>query len=54
MLFPDVIAEIVATDGPNAITRANILKVLGAMDTFDAHGWLAPKPVRAWAAAGWS
>ena len=46
VLFQDVIDEIVATDGPNAITRANILKTLGAMDTFDANGWLAPKPVR--------
>jgi hypothetical protein len=46
VLFQDVIGKIVETDGPNAITRANILKVLGSMDTFDAHGWLAPKPVR--------
>ncbi len=46
VLFQDVITEIMETDGPNAITRANILKVLDSMDTFDAHGWLAPKPVR--------
>jgi hypothetical protein len=46
VLFTDVIAGIVADEGPNAITRANILEALDGMDTFDAHGWLAPKPVR--------
>lgn len=46
VLFQQVIEKIVATDGPNAITRANILETLDSMDTFDANGWLAPKPVR--------
>jgi ABC-type branched-subunit amino acid transport system substrate-binding protein len=46
VLFQTVIDEIVATEGPNAITRAKILETLEGMDTFDANGWLAPKPVR--------
>jgi hypothetical protein len=46
VLFQTVIEKIVATDGPNAITRARILEELGSMTTFDANGWMAPKPMR--------
>jgi hypothetical protein len=46
VLFKTVIDQIVATHGPNAITRAKMLEVLASMDTFDANGWMAPKPMR--------
>ena len=41
VLFKTVIDQIVATDGPNAITRAKMLEVLGSMGPFDANGWMA-------------
>jgi hypothetical protein len=46
VLFKQVVDQIVATDGPNAITRANMLKTLASIDTFDANGWMAPLPLR--------
>jgi hypothetical protein len=46
VLFKTVIDQIVATDGPNAITRANMMKTLASIDTFDANGWMAPLPLK--------
>ena len=52
VLFETVIDQIVATDGPNAITRARMLEVLASMESFDANGWMAPKPLRGVASCG--
>jgi hypothetical protein len=43
VLFQQAVEEIVATDGPNAITRAKVLEVLNGIDEFDANGWMGPK-----------
>jgi len=43
VLFQDAVADVVATHGPNGITRANLLEALGAIDSFDAHGWMGAK-----------
>jgi hypothetical protein len=43
VLFQQAVEEIVATDGPNAITRAKLLEVLNGIDEFDANGWMGPK-----------
>ena len=45
VLFQQTIDRIVDRDGPNGITRAAMLEVLGSFGTFDANGWLAPKPL---------
>ncbi len=50
VLFQQAVDKIVETDGPNAITRANLLKALQGIDTFDANGWMAPKPMKGMAA----
>ena len=52
VLFKTVIDQIVATDGPNAITRAKMLEVLGSMGPFDANGWMAPLPLRGVSSCG--
>ncbi len=44
MLFKEVIDEIVATDGPNGITRARIIDVLNNKDDFTASGWMGDEP----------
>jgi hypothetical protein len=46
LLFKQVIDQIVAKDGPNAITRSKILETLKATKTFDAGGWLGEKPLK--------
>lgn len=45
-LFKQVVDEIVAADGPNAITRAKILERLAATKDFTANGWIGKKPLR--------
>ena len=52
VLFKTVIDQIVATDGPNAITRAKMLEVLATMGPFDANGWMAPLPLRGVSSCG--
>jgi ABC-type branched-subunit amino acid transport system substrate-binding protein len=42
LLFEQVVDEIVATDGPNALTRTAVLEHLRAIDSFDAGGWFGP------------
>lgn len=46
VLFKQVVDEIVAADGPNAITRAAILEGLANTQDFDANGFMAPKDLR--------
>lgn len=47
LLFQKTIDQIVATDGPNGITRAKMLDVLSHMTDFDANGWLGkPKDLK--------
>ncbi len=38
-LLKQVVDDIVAADGPNAITRSAVLEGLRATETFDANGW---------------
>ncbi|MCU0311016.1 MAG: ABC transporter substrate-binding protein [Acidimicrobiales bacterium] len=45
VLFQQTIDRIVERDGPNGITRARMLDTLASFGTFDANGWLAPKPL---------
>ncbi len=45
VLFQQTIERIVDQDGPNGITRAKMLETLDSFGTFDANGWLAPKPL---------
>lgn len=45
VLFQQTIDRIVDRDGPNGITRARMLETLASFGTFDANGWLAPKPL---------
>ncbi len=52
VLFQQMVDEIVASDGPNAITRARLLEALEAVDTFDANGWMAPKPLKGTSVCG--
>ena len=44
--FQQVVNQIVADEGPNAITRANILEGLAALDDFAADGWAGAKCLR--------
>ena len=48
MLFRQVVDRIVASDGPNAVTRARVLQQLAATDDFTADGWMGsePKPLK--------
>jgi hypothetical protein len=32
----------VAMDGPNGLTRGNLVAAVRALNHFDAHGWLGP------------
>ena len=41
-----VVDQIVAKDGPNAITRASIIDGLKHLGTFDSNGWMGPKDLR--------
>jgi hypothetical protein len=43
LLFKETIDRIVASDGPNAITRAKVLQTMMAIDNFDAGGIMGPK-----------
>jgi ABC-type branched-subunit amino acid transport system substrate-binding protein len=43
VLFQDAVNKVVATDGPNAITRASVLQALSGITSFDAHGWMGAK-----------
>jgi Periplasmic binding protein len=42
LLLEQVVDEIVAADGPNALTRAAVLERLRTIDSFDAGGWFGP------------
>jgi ABC-type branched-subunit amino acid transport system substrate-binding protein len=46
MAFNQVVNQIVADEGPNAITRAKILEALAALEDFSADGWAGPKDLR--------
>ena len=41
--FEDAVNAVVANDGPNGVTRANLLPALKGLTHFDAHGWLGTK-----------
>jgi len=43
VLFQQAVDKIVASDGPNAITRASLIAALNSIDSFDANGWMGPK-----------
>jgi hypothetical protein len=46
LAFQQVVNKIVATSGPNAITRASVLNGLANIGQFDAGGWMAPTNLR--------
>jgi hypothetical protein len=46
MAFNQVVNQIVADQGPNAITRATILEGLAALEEFSADGWAGAKSLR--------
>jgi ABC-type branched-subunit amino acid transport system substrate-binding protein len=46
MAFSQVVNQIVAEQGPNAITRANMLAGLANLTDFSADGWAGPKSLR--------
>ena len=46
LAFQQVVDKIVATDGPNAITRAAILDGLRNIGQFTADGWMGPTDLR--------
>jgi hypothetical protein len=37
---------VVKQDGPNGLTRANLLTALRGLGNFDAHGWLGAKTLQ--------
>jgi hypothetical protein len=43
VLFRQAVDALVEEQGPNAVTRANLLDALAGITTFDAGGWLAPR-----------
>lgn len=43
LVFKATIDKIVADQGPNAITRANVLKTMMSITDFDAGGWMTKK-----------
>jgi len=47
MAFQQVVNQIVVEQGPNAITRANLLAGLQALDDFDAGGIIGPRAMAA-------
>ncbi len=42
LLFQQVVEDIVAADGPNALTRARVLEQLATVESFDAGGMFGP------------
>jgi ABC-type branched-subunit amino acid transport system substrate-binding protein len=44
--FQQAVDNIVAADGPNAITRAAVIEELGTFTDFDANGWMGPKNLK--------
>ena len=44
--FQQAVDGVVAKDGPNAITRAAVLKELATFTAFDANGWMGPKNLK--------
>jgi ABC-type branched-subunit amino acid transport system substrate-binding protein len=46
VLFKQAVDKIVASDGPNAVTRANLLKTLDTINDFTANGWVGLKPLK--------
>ncbi len=38
--FEDAVNAVVAKDGPNGLTRANLLTALKGIQNFNAHGWI--------------
>jgi hypothetical protein len=46
MAFSQVVNQIVADQGPNALTRANLLAGLEGLTDFSADGWASPKSLR--------
>ena len=39
VMLETVVADIMATEGPNGVTRAALLERLGELTDFDANGW---------------
>src|SRR5438270_9955352 len=46
VLFKAAVDKIVADQGPNAITRANLLKTLNGITDFTANGWAGKKDLK--------
>jgi hypothetical protein len=46
VLFKTAVDKIVADQGPNAITRANLLKTLSGITDFTANGWAGKKDLK--------
>jgi len=44
--FEDAVNAVVAKDGPNGLTRANLLGALRDLTDFNAHGWLGDKALQ--------
>jgi len=44
--FQTAVNMVVAKDGPNALTRANLIQALRAMKNFSANGWLGAKSLQ--------
>jgi ABC-type branched-subunit amino acid transport system substrate-binding protein len=44
--FQTAVNQIVADQGPNAITRANLIAAFDAMEDFSADGWAGPRSLR--------
>jgi hypothetical protein len=42
-LFKQAVDDVVAAEGPNGLTRANLLDALGRVKDFDANGWAGRK-----------
>lgn len=43
VLFQDAVNKVVAANGPNGITRANLITALNSITSFDANGWMGAK-----------
>jgi len=46
LAFEQAVNSIVKTQGPNAITRANLFSALKSIHNFDADGWMGPKDLQ--------
>jgi hypothetical protein len=44
--FEDAVNAVVAKDGPNGLTRANLLTALHGLNNFSANGWLGTKTLQ--------